>query len=153
MENERIIKLASSCDGMVFGGYLRDVISGETPKDMDIWFRSNTDIQQFIIDMAMLCSIRLEKVENTEYGYGSFIHYRLYCDYMSLEHIDLVVRGEWHNLDVDVNMLYLFRGELRAYHGDILDILANIGKKQFKRLPHCTNNRQAKMVAKGWTEV
>jgi hypothetical protein len=45
---EDCIKIASNCDGKVFGGYVRDLINQNNFKDVDIWFKNQTQADLFI---------------------------------------------------------------------------------------------------------
>lgn len=171
MNVNRVIQLADNNKGRIFGGYLRDTILGEEPKDIDVWFQTQNDVHTFVCDMACVTSVRLEEVNDYAYRAGlsaNFNHFRLFtntpisnlgesargkCNIKPFSHIDLIVKDGWLDEDIDVNMLYLEKGDLKAWRGNVIDIIRNIRMKRFVPFLNCPSERMDKLIARGWEMV
>lgn len=151
MQINDIIKIATECRGLVFGGYLRDIIAGKTPKDLDLWFKNKKDAQKFIAEIAehseSAFSTRLELQKTNEEG---FEHLRLFNNEMTLTHIDIIIKHDWMKEDIDINMLYLEDGQIKAWRGDVMDIIHNIYHKQFVPFENCEPERIITFISRGW---
>lgn|SRR4030067_2591206 len=162
-----VIEMATKNDGIIFGGWLRDIFSGvKTSKDIDVFFPTKEKALNFILELTSLCKIN---VDTSPFTYGScntynYIHYeRLILTPESCAFdIDLIIprlcnftiTPETLNFgknDVDVNMLVYSRYGLNARDGNnLFSILENCSKKQFVRLSNCTQIRCNKLLMAGW---
>lgn len=66
----QIINLVHRWNGFVFGGYLRDLLAGETPNDLDIWLPNELNRKCFITDLVEICPFRFEKIDPTDKATG-----------------------------------------------------------------------------------
>lgn len=175
----KIIDLTLEHEGIVFGGYLRDMISGDEPSDIDIMFSRFSDYQCFLQELFQMAYCKIEdrtvkEGEREKIGYtinGRF--YRIHFSAADLSHtgvsyIDVVIpTGSGDFLpDADVNQLALtpaglkIRSMVNGYlcscgeeELDLFTVIDNIHKKQVKFFDLCPQSRREKMLCMGYVDV
>lgn len=150
-----ILEACWKSGGHTFGGTSRDLIRGETPTDLDLKWNSSAVPEAFG---------RVEKVETGMADQGPE-YYDQRVIYASGLQVDLK-RGFVCVTDCDINLLKVFKDRITLLYvpdcyrsigevGALLQILTNIGKKQFIALDHeCEPHRRyrwKKFIDRGWT--
>lgn len=183
LKRNEMLQLALRHDGAVFGGYLRDLVSGLTPppSDVDVWFPTAEQAGHFVLDVATNRPVKLSrKYRKGEEGYGyeafeddgysdyaeyggddgnDFKHYRLEGSGLEV-YIDVVVRPQVHPIgtDIDVNAFVydktgLWVASPPGWPLDLFEVIGNARAKQFVRLPQCRDHRYERAIKKGWTPL
>lgn len=153
-----------------FGGYVRDTILGEDPKDLDLWLRTG-DLQSFedaIFDLAERKGLRFQFSSIIPYSKGIIgkRYYLIDQDTRTNISIDIVLKNpnsqiltngliNQGNIDADVNALYLDGDEVKSYIDKykVEDILEHL-KKKVALVNRRTNPiRVEKLKAKGFVIV
>ena len=152
---KEIVKLINRNHGFVFGGYVRDMLIGVQPTDVDCSFPSITAERHFKSDLlSRFGSFKTLRVD--EYYYAGYFNLERIVVSPSAAlpiQIDIVNRPVFLP-DFDVNMLKLYGGCLRPmYWLTVEGILDNIVHRKAKRLSFCSDKRAEKMEAKGWTII
>lgn len=138
----------------IFGGYLRDTLIGVAPTDLDVSFGSKLNAEDSIIKLGLILGdlgMCLEKNSSSAIGYTN---YRVTSQGMSFKHIDISVCLEEINQDVDINMLMLNNRKLSLRSdGNLLEVLQNLQRREFKAFDGCPEARINKMVGKGFALI
>ncbi len=143
----------------IHGGYVRDLIRGETPTDIDVLVPPDK-ITVFLERLSVDFEVRILQVNRSE-EYGAHLWKCVLVKEGSEVPVDMVISGpRWnHKPDANVNKLVLTPDrniELCSDEfGDLPDILQDICKKQFRvHYPGSTDSRRIKKLEeKGWTQV
>lgn len=147
-----IIADVTAREGAIFGGYIRDIIAGENPSDIDVQFATQSQAENFILSISRRCYIMVVKPERFyNEGYtASNVDRILFNRAIGITHIDVFV-GPFPNVkDYDVNMLVQQGKQLFSRHSDpILETISNIKRKQCRELCPIPQRRQ-RMKEKGW---
>lgn len=162
--------------GTVFGGYVRDMVSGEASRDMDVFVRQNEGLRLHEALRAVCyvnrLSMRFPGKDKNNPGYGRSVDVEtivLTSTEASIQ-LDIVTPNYPHASflqDVNVNhlaltpsgMMYVFATELMgeglrpAHDGAslLVEALLCIQKKEF--IPLGEPHRIKKMIEKGWKAV
>jgi hypothetical protein len=171
MNAYEIIIEASVFGGVVYGGYVRDLLAGDGPSDIDIRFPNDNAAQQFVLGLCKCRVIKVVEVLNS--GYVEFDqrhrHWKVeidpvlgFCNDETLS-IDVTV-GQSDNADFDVNQLELTNNRLgkgnlisfgRLSFNEIPAVMKHIRERKFSILPTIRESKRAervkKMLDKGWT--
>ena len=155
------INVAWNQRGVVFGGYVRDLLCDQVPGDLDLWFHDEEAKSEFLLGMMKLYPVKLEKDNRTlaNYGFGPE------CSTITVEghKIDLAVHhtspiGEDSNeqslADFDVNMLSLEGDRICLlspswFDLSLTDVIRNCVQKRAMTLSH-RPVRRLKMIRKGF---
>lgn len=136
--------------GIIYGGFVRDIIAGNIPKDMDIRFANEAHMNNFT---ALLKTKYITKIKKCKRGYATQ-KLVIKSNGKSIFTIDMHVSNEQMEIpDYDVNGLYYNGTQLFAFNGNFLDsIVSNIKAKCCievkKEIP---THREKKMLNKGYT--
>jgi hypothetical protein len=154
--SEAIISRVYANDGFVYGGYVRDLIAGIDPTDIDVQVR---DPFQFVV--------RLTEISNNICVFGKEAgtdHYKA-----DRPIIKLIVRSDdddievpvdvsqtrtTHEPDIDVNQLQMRYGGITV-HGslNLAKVIEHIHSRSFVCFSRCEAHRRDKMLAKGWKNI
>lgn len=145
------IKIASSYDGKIFGGYLRDVVISKMTnpsrkcrfKDVDLWFKTVIDADLFIKNMKDVYDFQLIPEssidDNIPYTFNRKQYHLFYNNIIIL--FDIIV-CEWFPVDdFDVNFLtYSYKDnveliECESSSFDKDNLINSINKKKMTILP------------------
>jgi hypothetical protein len=159
MSYEKIVELVFECGGFVFGGYVRDMLSGaKNGNDIDVCFNNTSSMNEFIAKLAMTCSVKpceteTEVTDVLASKYGGKVVKLEYAADQWWERIDILV-GSIVQPDFDVNMLMYNRNgiSLAPWSGslNIWKVISNIKNLKCEPLKASTKRRD-KMREKGWT--
>jgi len=162
---ERIVKAVFGANGHVFGGYVRDMMCGKTPKDVDCFIPANKK-DSFWASLLRFFPEGFSVVKAEEYG--SCWPYTV--PYMT-SFQRLIVHGE-KNIqvdicgnplfmpDFDVNMLKfdgrtisLMKDHDRYYRFSISSVLQHIREHKAMMLSTCNDDRLQKMRDAKWEVI
>src|SRR5271157_2242937 len=156
MENV-IIGNVLSGGGFVFGGYVRDLFSGDTYRDIDVCFPDEGSVLMFIGNMSRFFSVKMEIAEEGEKYYGTRVFKMQLTDKNGREYkVDCVVGPvPWKNLDFWVNALVLDKTGIHKAdipHGPSFNEIIGMCKaKKLDRHPFCVKkDRLKKMEERGY---
>lgn len=167
-EIESAVKFNHGC---IFGGYVRDMIAGILPKDIDVYFPA--DPERFMVDAIRIQSFMVDAIrilgESDDFPpiHGDVIVSRPLGEYMTYRlvqgnrKVDIsFVENPWaaDKIDCDVNMLQMNGGQIEIGKGapgiySISEIIQHIHKREFVRLPGCSQARYIQMLGAGWHET
>ena len=173
MSIDNIVHWVLDSGGKVFGGFLRDMIAGEAPTDLDVLFSNEDKFSSFLRKMiAAGFFVRSEdssSQRSNEFIYEEYpmdaTHYRVFFQSLDckkgdkIEKIDIVIpygpgyipEEEVNILDVDVNQLVLTNTGLRCRQDmSVFGIISNIKNREMEVLPGCRSARLKKMKEKGY---
>ena len=154
----KVVKIVLGLGGFVFGGYVRDLIANETPRDIDCHistFKIMEFLRQLVEDFDEVTIVKMEKY-GEEYYTNDFLRL-IVSDGDNKIQVD-VTGAPLASPDFDVNMLkmdyagislmasMLFREPL-----SVESILSNISRRRAVPLPTVTRRRIRKMEQKGWS--
>ena len=139
-----IIEAAFMHDGEIFGGYVRDLIAGEAPKDIDIKFKNSEDAFKFISHISLDEPVQLfhdlrnmksrqTSWENRYYGVDVY-KLQVTNPMMRTLLVDVVIGSPWEHADLDVNTLCMNHD--RIYKGHYLCSFQDIIKSIRQRKAH-----------------
>lgn len=163
IEVKQIIEIALRHNGIVFGGFLRDKIAGNKPRDLDLFFSEEKAVHAFTFELMENAPWRRAIVAKGYYNgmQCAVTHHRLISPHMTeVEYIDVLYSSHgvqklpWaYRRDADVNMLWRDRRGLYVYGSDLdlFEIIRNCQTKQFVELSGMTEKRRQKLLAAGWT--
>lgn len=166
---DQIIKIVFACNGFVFGGYVRDMLYGCSPKDIDCYIPPDQNTWFWLALLNHFKSFTVERIDSycgeapdfshhmflqrlvvlpptpPVWQYDSLCAERIQIDVVDSPNPDLVP-------DFDVNMLKMDRNgiEVMNNRADILTVLKNIRSKQAVMFPTCSSYRRRKMENRGW---
>ncbi len=145
---DRMLGLASYCGGKFFGGYVRDVIVPRMKnpncdvsfKDVDIWFTSDEDAEEFVKLMKTTEKIfdrQIHTNQSIEYKFKRTQYYFLNeaCPF----NIDVIVSKTFPVNDFDVNFL-------TYYVKDAVRRLNAMGSYEEHFLIECINKKEIHML-------
>lgn len=169
-------------DGAVFGGYVRDLLCGMEPSDLDVWFQTEAARDAFVMAVARVSKISVATREGeVDESYGvnrgfSKVAVTVWAEPANLTmelvvHADSPIGEYWDShsqepktmADFDVNLLMLNRHGLSKVTRNfstwesfidmpLIEIVQRAVKKQMVEI-NTTGNRREKMLAKGFVEV
>lgn len=114
---ERLITSAASYGGLVFGGYVRDVVAplkrGVAPEevefnDVDIWFRSQDDVDRFLDNAPDITEFHFSPEPIDSSPLRRLLFSERYCvwdEESMIFYIDIVVSSHFPVCDLSVNLL------------------------------------------------
>ena len=172
--HSKIIAMAVELDCVVFGGYVRDLISKDVPKDIDIrwvpttWYTRPFDniVLAFTILRKFLELSEDSRIDRILTGYNKDENAELNIVIkMTIGgvKVDLMVARDHKILepDVNVNQLEMYGDELniRVHQFDkhipgftMIEILNSIHKREYVKAPTCSSTREENIKEKGYTE-
>ena len=150
--DKSIIQLIFDYDGIIYGGYLRDVIAGEEPTDIDVIIYKK-DYEEFVY-----------KLERKGYRFDSYIESHNIYTYSKTFSRDIQFHffedgddgfiDAYQTADCDVNCLAYDGNKLfnkRHPNASISKILSNIrNKRAIVNVEECDDRRFKKMTSKGY---
>jgi hypothetical protein len=135
---EKVAKIAYRNGGVIFGGYVRDVIiprvllkaKESSFKDVDLWFRTQEEADQFVCEANNYLRKSDYFVSDSYYKFSREVYDVIALD-VHIGMIDVIVSKEYPVDDFDVNS-FSYDGENIWYNGrgNIGDTLTNIHQKQ-----------------------
>lgn len=169
---ENIVTLAGQYSGTIFGGYVRDLIAGDEPKDIDIFFLEEEKLRNFFFvvfeELFLLPENKQGPILVSPAGSLDLETYR--GKFFRLQTSDLKCQVDIHlgypwtydNVDVSVNQLCLLpatdpvsvgnsvlvAGKCSAFQ--VQDIIKQIRAKEFMVCDFCGLRRYKKMLGKGY---
>lgn len=169
----RTLKIASIHRGRVFGGFVRDVIvpriadpiCGVRFKDIDIWFTTQDDADNFVKQMGQ-AFIEISAIsDNAQYKLFNRKHYHMFDHDTCLGWFDIIVSDTVPVNDFNINKLTcLFHkgGKQFESHGDesVATLINAINNKQttmlspyinYMNTPHHLDRTNRIYLSKGWT--
>jgi hypothetical protein len=142
----RVLSVIFNQGGVVFGGFVRDMLADETPADIDVLV---SDIPKLLTSLVALGTVQIIGVSN----YGNGIEVKLTVREGN-ENIWLDINPDntTHKPDVDVNRLVMDRHSIKLMcPGDSLaTVLDHIKHKTFVTESGCSQKRIDHMMRKGW---
>jgi hypothetical protein len=149
-----IAKIVFSLRGVIFGGYVRDLLAGVEPKDMDIRFKKYDDIKDFLF-LLLRSGEAITLNSETEYSaaYGRCIHYKVTVGSLSLDCLDRPVAKP---LDFNVNGLEMAHDKILVPETNgspdlsMSRILECIQKREAVMIGKADDYRVLKMIDRGW---
>jgi hypothetical protein len=164
---DQIIKIVFACNGFVFGGYVRDMLYGCSPKDIDCYIPPDQHNAFWMALLNRFKSFTVERVDSYGrlVGDAPFFSHQMFLQRLVVvlfdlrkgmpEHVHVdVVDSPNPDLvpDFDVNMLKMDRNGIGVMNNrvNILTVLANIRSKQAAMFPTCSSYRRRKMENRGW---
>ena len=155
---QNIEKVIFATDCMIFGGYVRDMLVGDPPNDIDVWVPNRESIQKIVYGLARETPVKLDTTVEEAYP-----HFRVLTPELEVAHIDLVtpdsLEENGHFPDANVNRLVYGRGGIqvnRSYcpkEWDLMEVLSDIRNKVYRAEFGMDVKRHTKLQEKGWTEV
>ena len=140
-------------NGIVFGGFVRDMLAGEKPKDIDV---ETIDPMKMVIHLTTLGKV--EVTGSSGYG-GHGIQVSLTCFSDGEEFLlDINKDKIKHRPDVDVNRLIMDANSIHlSYDGMnhfyMHEVLEHIQNRSFYTEYGCSQRRIKHMLDKGWTHL
>lgn len=142
-----IAEIVFKYGGRICGGYLRDLIAGVKPNDMDVCVPDET-VQDFYEEITKFGYILPEWTDG-----DAIIHNKFYMD----GHIDLDVIEEEHPViyDFDINSLIYDGVELSSWLSlNVSDIIEHIVNRKMVKMNDRVNvKRIDHMIQKGYTNI
>jgi hypothetical protein len=159
---EQIIQAVFMCYGYVFGGYVRDILSEQTPRDIDCVIPNSERMFWKLLLQHFQGGLSIVKMND-------YPDPAPYC-YVTRNFHRIIVHDRYRDIqvdvcsasvlkpDFDVNMLKMERDKISVMREaptglQLPAILRNIALKQAEALPTCTPLRLKKMRNRGWTIV
>lgn len=133
----------------IFGGYVRDLVAGIEPNDIDIWVPNSDTKERFILELARRTPVQIMT------GFSAYQTVSLSVPELGVDHIDITLMNDMRP-DVNVNRLHLLPmgNILRAAEGyDIFQIIQDIHNRNFRSEVGISSLRRGKLLNKGWTEL
>jgi hypothetical protein len=154
-----IVNVILNNGGAVFGGFVRDLIAGVTPNDIDCFLPKNK-ILNVLTELSVIGTFHSYGALTIDYsseGLGS--RWELVDkDHVSVM-IDIVISGSKHLPDCDVNRLTLTNSGIRVMNRycnsnnqfvALSSIISHIHHSVFVPEENMSNTRWDKMIAKGY---
>jgi hypothetical protein len=143
----------------IFGGYVRDMLAGNEPHDLDI-FATAADIPK-LLSMVVSDRYRMTRIrQSTYHPNGWKVEIEELGEESNILNLDIVNPGISHRPDVDINRLVLsadgirvMGGYQRQKHYDFSTIHQHIKERVFVPEFACSARRKAKLVTFGWTTM
>ena len=150
----KIVDYTLSHNGVIFGGYVRDLLAGVPAKDIDI---RTEDSQAFVYGLLRYgFTVRLRYT----FSYGFAMHRLNITDNNECVAIEVatVLSGTAFIVpDVNVNRLEFSASGISYTHNcgefDLQTILDHIHRRVFVREYGCKEERLRHMIDKGWKEI
>jgi hypothetical protein len=158
-----IEKVIFATDCMIFGGYVRDMLVGDPPNDIDVWVPNKESIQKIVYGLARETPIKLDTTVEETYP-----HLRVLTPELEVAHIDLVTPDslgenslgeEGHFPDANVNRLVYSQHGIQVNRSycpqiwNLMEVLSDIRNKVYRAEFGMDVKRHTKLQEKGWKEV
>lgn len=156
---ETLIKLIFAVNGYVFGGYVRDMVDGSTPKDIDCFVPQGYIMGLWRMIMGHFPNgftvVKMKQYDIDYYGTADFV--RMLIHHHSTIQLD-ITSDPLFAPDFDVNMLKLTQHGIsllsdcpdNCLNLSLGGVLGNIRDRKAYALQGCSDARRKKMISKGW---
>lgn len=158
-----IIEVIFACQGFVFGGYVRDMLSGDVPNDIDCCipnYAREVFWKDLLNHFGSFTVTKMQDYKNLAkdfYGYNTLNKMSLQRIIVRDIQVDIVDHAAFmpNCPDCDVNMLKLTKTgiELMDRSLNLASVLKNIRMHQASFFPTCRPCRAKKMQNKCWNLI